>query len=98
MNELIIIIKSELNLTKETVKKALKDIEIEEPIFVRKICAFTSEKELDMYIDDECTKEETVKYVNKVLMKNNPDIDKSIVSIITYPIKYHKDKIIEIEV
>lgn len=98
MNELIIIIKSELNLTKETVKKALKDIEIEEPIFVRKICAFTSEKELDMYIDDECTKEEIVKYINKVLMKNNPDIDKSIVSIITYPIKYHKDKIIEIEV
>ena len=98
MNELIIIIKSELNLTKETVKKALKDIEIEEPIFVRKICVFTSEKELDMYIDDECTKEEIVKYVNKVLMKNNPDIDKSIVSIITYPIKYHKDKIIEIEV
>ena len=51
-----------------------------------------------MYIDDECTKEEIVKYINKVLMKNNPDIDKSIVSIITYPIKYHKNKIIEIEV
>lgn len=98
MNELIIIIKSELNLTKEMVKDAIKNIEIEEPIFVGKISAFTSEEELDMYINDECTKEEIVKYINKVLMKNNPDIDKSIMSIITYPIKYHKDKIIEIEV
>ena len=98
MNDLIIIIKSELDLTKDIVKNAIKDIEIEEPIFVRKICAFTSEEELDMYIDDECTKEEIIKHINKVLMKNNPDIDKSIVSIITYPIKYHKDKIIEIEV
>lgn len=98
MNELIIVIKSELDLTKDIVKDAIKDIEIEEPIFIRKICAFTSEEELDMYIDDECTKEDITKYINKILMKNNPDIDKSIVSIITYPIKYHKNKIIEIEV
>ena len=36
MNELIIVIKSELDLTKDTVKNAIKDIEIEEPIFVRR--------------------------------------------------------------
>ena len=44
MNDLIIIINSELDLTKDIVKNAIKDIEIEEPIFVRKICAFTSEE------------------------------------------------------
>lgn len=96
MNELMIILKSDTDLTKEIVEQKLYSIEIEDPIYIHKISAFTLEKELDLYIDDECSKEEIIKYINKILMKNNPDIDKSIISIITYPIKYHKDKIIEI--
>ena len=96
MNELMIILKSDTDLTKEIVEQKLYSIEIEDPIYTHKISAFTLEEELDLYIDDECSKDEIIKYINKILMKNNPDIDKSIISIITYPIKYHKDKIIEI--
>ena len=96
MNELIIILKSDRELTKDIVKDKLNNLEIENPIYVHKICAFTSDEELDLFVEYECDKDEISNHINKILIKNNPDIDKSIISIICLPIKYYKDKIIEI--
>lgn len=96
MKELIITIKSDVDLTNDIIKNKLNSIDIEDPIYVHKISTFTNEDELDSYIDDECSKDKIVRHINKLLNKNNPNIDKSIVMIFCWTEINYKNKIIEI--